>query len=87
MNATEKSLQAIPGVGPATEKDFHDLGIDRADQLKNADPEALYEDLCTRRGVRIDRCQLYVFRCAVYYASNQFHDPDKLKWWYWKDRQ
>jgi hypothetical protein len=29
---------------------------------------------------------LYVFRCAVYYASHEVHDPELLKWWNWKDR-
>jgi hypothetical protein len=28
---------------------------------------------------------LYVFRCAVYYASNSVHDQERLKWWNWKD--
>jgi hypothetical protein len=28
---------------------------------------------------------LYVFRCAVYCASNENHDPELLKWWNWKD--
>jgi len=28
---------------------------------------------------------LYTFRCAVYYASNSNHDPEKLKWWNWKN--
>ncbi|MCI9110313.1 MAG: Pathogenicity locus, partial [Bacilli bacterium] len=26
-----------------------------------------------------------LFRMAVYYASNEKHDKEKLKWWYWKD--
>jgi hypothetical protein len=26
---------------------------------------------------------LYVFRCAVYYASNETHEPERLKWWNW----
>jgi hypothetical protein len=33
----------------------------------------------------IDRCLLYVCRCAVYYASNTKHAPRKLLWWNWKD--
>ena len=33
-----------------------------------------------------DRCVLYAFRCAVYYASHTTHDPNLLKWWNWKDR-
>ena len=28
---------------------------------------------------------LYVWRLAVYYAENKEKDPEKLKWWYWKD--
>ncbi|NIV18422.1 MAG: pathogenicity locus, partial [Woeseiaceae bacterium] len=28
---------------------------------------------------------LYVFRCAVYYASEEDHDPELLKWWNWTD--
>ncbi|NQU25233.1 MAG: pathogenicity locus, partial [Candidatus Nealsonbacteria bacterium] len=28
---------------------------------------------------------LYVFRCAVYFASNATHDAELLKWWNWKD--
>ncbi|MFL5589918.1 MAG: helix-hairpin-helix domain-containing protein [Ktedonobacteraceae bacterium] len=30
-------------------------------------------------------CSFYVFRCAVYYASNDIHDAELLKWWNWKD--
>jgi hypothetical protein len=29
---------------------------------------------------------LYVFRCAVYYATNKSHDVELLQWWNWKDR-
>ena len=31
-------------------------------------------------------CLLYVFREAVYFAENPNPDPEKLKWWYWKDK-
>jgi hypothetical protein len=36
-------------------------------------------------GQHVDRCVLYVFRCAVYFASESKHDPELLKWWNWKD--
>lgn len=36
------------------------------------------------RGEPQDRCLLYVFRCAVYYASRAKHDPEVLKWWNWR---
>ena len=85
MTATSVELQQIPGVGPSIAQDLLDLGIDRVADLEGADPEELYERLCVLRGAHIDRCVLYVFRCAVYYASHDAHDPEKLKWWSWKD--
>ena len=44
----------------------------------------MYEALCEKRGHQ-DRCLLYVFRCAVYFAERKRHDPELLKWWNWKD--
>ncbi len=54
--------------------------------LKNRDPEKLYRKLEMTMGTHIDRCVLYVFRSAVYYASHAEHDPEMLKWWKWKDK-
>lgn len=79
-------LQTIPGVGPSIEQDLKDLNIQNVKDLQRKDPELLFEKLCTLRGKLIDRCVLYVFRCAVYYAENTKHDPELLKWWNWKNR-
>ena len=27
----------------------------------------------------------YVYRCAVYCVPTEYPDPEKTKWWYWKD--
>ena len=62
-----------------------DLGYLRVSQLRDADPEKMYEQLGALRGMHIDRCVLYVFRCAVYFADNTVHDRERLKWWNWKD--
>ncbi len=78
-------LQRIPGVGPNIARDLHDLGVNRIEDLRHRDPTKLYDELCALRGTRIDACVLYVFRCAVYFASNEEHDPELLKWWSWKD--
>ncbi len=83
--AVLKELQRIPGVGKSLSADLLDLGIRSVEALDGADPEALYERLCALRGVRQDPCVLYVFRCAVYFASTPSPDPDKLRWWRWKD--
>ncbi|HHE74329.1 MAG: pathogenicity locus [Deltaproteobacteria bacterium] len=82
---TSEDLQSIPGVGPSLSQDLTDLGYQRVSQLRSADPEQMYEQLCALRGTHIDRCVLYVFRCAVYFADNSVHDPELLKWWNWKD--
>ncbi len=80
-------LRSIPGVGKETEKDLIMLGYTTVDSLKGANPEEIYERDCIMQGERIDRCQLYVYRCAVYFAETENPDPEKLKWWYWKDKQ
>ncbi|HEX9936505.1 MAG TPA: helix-hairpin-helix domain-containing protein [Longimicrobium sp.] len=83
--AVLKELRQIPGVGKSIAIDLWELGIRRVADLQNRDPQALYDRLCEMRGMHIDRCMLYVLRCAVYYASTFPHEPDKLLWWNWKD--
>lgn len=89
MDQRLKDLQRIPGVGKSLSRDLLDLDITAVAQLAGANAEALYEQLCSLRGERIDRCVLYVFRCAVYFATheaaNQAPDPELLRWWRWKD--
>jgi hypothetical protein len=79
-------LQVIPGIGPSMATDLRELGFETVSELRAADPEGMYEDLARIRGVRQDPCVLYVFRCAVYYATTEEPDPELLKWWAWKDR-
>lgn len=81
-----KQLQQIPGVGKNIAQDMFDIGIHTVSRLKKKDPEKLYRKLCDFKAGPVDRCMLYVFRCAVYYVSNTRHDPNLLKWWNWKDR-
>ncbi len=81
----KSDLRSIPGVGKSIAEDLRNIGILTVADLKGKDPEKLY-DLSNRFvGKRQDRCLLYVFRCAVYFAENKNPDPEKLKWWSWKD--
>ncbi len=82
-----RSLMVLPGVGPSIARDLLDLGIRSPDGLVGRDPDRLYEALCGLRGVRIDPCVKYVFRCAVYCAGTPDPDPELTKWWAWKDRR
>jgi hypothetical protein len=85
MAKTRDELQVIPGVGPSVAGDLRSLGIRKVSDLKGADPQELYDRLCKITKAKQDRCVLYTFRCAVYYASRPLHEPEKLKWWNWKD--
>jgi len=82
----KQSLQLIPGVGLKLAQKFRDIGIKRISDLNGKKPEELYSQMCTRQGVQIDRCVLYVCRSSVYFAETKNPDPEKLKWWYWKDK-
>lgn len=80
-----KDLQLIPGIGPALAHELKSIEVSGCSDLVGADPEALYQRLCDYKGAHVDRCVLYAFRCAVYFVSNDEHDPELLKWWNWKD--
>ncbi|MBN2014166.1 MAG: pathogenicity locus [Candidatus Altiarchaeota archaeon] len=84
---TLKEFQQIPGVGGKIAEDLWSMGFRSAGELKNKDPEKLYSRLCTQKEDEVDRCMLYVLRCAVYYVSNTEHDPKLLKWWNWKNKE
>lgn len=79
-------LENAPGIGPRIAKALNDVGVSSLAQLAKQDPQALYARLCAQRGERVDPCVLYVLRCGVYFASNEQHAPELLKWWNWKGR-
>ena len=81
-----KELRTIPGVGKSISLDLWNLGIHSVRALKNKNPEILYRRHCALAGQPVDRCLLYVFRCAVYYTSHNRHDPKLILWWNWKDK-
>jgi len=82
-------LQVIPGVGESVEQDFFSLNVKSVDGLRGRNPLSLYNQLMQQQGTHVDKCILYVFRCAVYYADTQEckRDPELLKWWNWSDKK
>ncbi|MBO9592803.1 MAG: helix-hairpin-helix domain-containing protein [Niabella sp.] len=82
-----KALTQIPGVGKSIATDLYNIGIHRIEDLKGRDPEQLFKASNAVAGCVQDRCLLYVFRCAVYFAETPPHmqEADKLKWWNWKN--
>ena len=86
---TLKELQIIPGIGKSIAKDLWNIGIREVSDLSGQVPENLYALSNKFAGTIQDRCLLYVFRCAVYYADTpkEKQETEKLKWWYWKDKK
>lgn len=84
-----KELRQIPGVGPSIAQDLIHIGIHSISNLKGKDPYRMYDESNQYGGCVQDRCLLYVFKAAVYYAETEVYqrDPEKLKWWNWKDRK
>lgn len=81
---TMGDVTVIPGVGKSIAKDLMAIGIRCVSDLKGKDPEKLYIKSNKHAGKMQDRCLLYVFRCAVYFAEGG-RDARKLQWWQWKD--
>ena len=82
-----KDLTAIPGVGKSIARDLVNIGINSVNDLKGKDADDLYAKSNHFAGCVQDRCLLYVFRCAIYFAETpkNMHDKERLKWWNWKD--
>lgn len=80
-----KNFQVIPGVGKSIAGDLYNLGFRSLEEIKVAAPDDIYQNLCLYQGTKVDRCVLYVFRCAHYYLNSDSHDRELLKWWNWKD--
>ena len=81
-----KQLQIIPGVGKSIALDLVKIGIKKVDDLRGRVPDDLYHQSNLIAGMVQDRCLVYVFRCAVYFAETppEEREPEKLKWWNWK---
>jgi hypothetical protein len=83
-----KELKSIPGVGKSIARNLWDIEIRTIADLRGKSPEKLYEQSNKHAGLVQDRCLLYVFRCAVYFAETDENDREeqKLLWWNWKDQ-
>lgn len=75
-------LIKIPGVGKNMKQHFIELGITNVEALIDKDPEQMYEEDKMRCDGELDRCVLYVYRCAVEFAKTR---NSNLKWWDFKD--
>lgn len=75
-------LIQIPGVGKDMKQHLIRLGYTNVESLENASPEELYDKDLKLHDGSLDRCVLYVYRCAVAFAKTR---DKKLRWWDFKD--
>ncbi len=66
MDSPTALLMRLRNIGPKMAADLLSLGIETPEQMSEADPEALFEELRRRNGGLLDRCVLYAFRGAKY---------------------
>lgn len=85
QTATLRELRTIPGVGKSIALDLWHLGYRSVADLRGEDPQAMYDRFCQLTGGPVDRCMLYVMRCAVYFAESEVPNPALLQWWNWSD--
>ena len=78
-------LRNIPGVGTKTEQTLIALGYGSLKALRDADPDELYIKACLLENEQMDKCALYVFRCAVAYAKDPAPNPNEYRWWFFTD--
>jgi len=77
-------FEQLPGVGKAVADDLRRMGFVEPAQLRDLDPQQLFEQLEAIDGPT-DRCMLYTLRCIVYAVSTPLPDPARLQWWLWSD--
>lgn len=82
-----KDLRKIPGVGKSIAIDLINIGIKKVEDLKGKNPSELYAESNRFAGCVQDKCLLYTFKCAVYFAETPVgkQNPELLKWWNWKN--
>ncbi len=59
-----KHLQILRNIGPKMAEKLYTLGIKTPEQMRESDPEKLFERLQTI-DAKVDPCELYAFRGAV----------------------
>ena len=75
----KSELLYLKNVGPAAQRDLNLLGIYHVAELKNKDPQEMYERLQRITGNRHDPCVWDVFAAVVHEANT----GEKLPWWHW----
>ena len=74
---TVSRLELLPNIGKAIGSDLRLVGITEPKDLVGKDPFELYDDLCTKKGKKIDCCVLDVFMSVIDFMEGAEPQP----WW------
>ena len=86
MRSTETDLLDIPSIGKNMAGHLIRAGYPDIASLKGQDAQDIYMRDCLVQGTQVDRCALYCYRLAVYFADHNGKLPsDQQNWWQWKD--
>ena len=85
--ARRRSLSDLISIGPATLRDFEQLGIHSVAQLARQKPASLYAKLERLSGQRQDICVLDTFAAAVAQARNPRLPAEQCQWWFWSRKR
>lgn len=77
--AKVKQLTDLPNVGEATATDLRLLGIENPSDLMGLNPYTMYEDLCSKTGLRHDPCVIDVFISITRFIHGEAAQP----WWHY----
>ncbi|GAB7141103.1 protein Cdd1 [Deferribacterales bacterium RsTz2092] len=82
----KSELTKIPGIGKNMAEHLTKAGFPTIESLKGKKADDVYAADCIAQNSTLDRCVLYCYRLAVYYADHDGQLPEnKLNWYDWKD--
>jgi nucleotidyltransferase/DNA polymerase involved in DNA repair len=87
MKNQGRELQDLISVGPATLRDFEQLGIRSVRKLATQNPRELYDKLNHLSGRTHDICLLDVFHSAVAQARKPRLRSARCQWWWWSKKR
>jgi hypothetical protein len=72
-----KTLEELPGIGPAMAADLRLVGIQHPAQLAGKNGFELYDELCRKTGQRHDPCVIDVFLSVIHFMET----GEAQNWW------
>lgn len=76
-------LEALPNIGKTIGKELRLIGIEHPLDLIGQDAFLLYDQLCKKKGQRVDHCVIDVFMSVIDYMEGGEAKP----WWMFTGRR